>query len=204
MQKWEGHRYGAEKLEEILIYCSELKISQISVYLLSTENLSRPKIELDEIVRLLCEYLQRSGFFERYGIRVRVFGDRKKLSRRLVKVIDEIMIKTVDNKHMILNLLIGYGGRLELIEAIKKVAEDAVKTGKVEITPRDVEKSLYVPTPVDLIIRTGGRSRLSNFMLWQASYAEIYVTETLWPDFSREELLKSVEWFNTIQRNFGR
>ncbi len=114
------------------------------------------------------------------------------------------MIKTVDNKHMILNLLIGYGGRLELIEAIKKVAEDAVKTGKVEITPRDVEKGLYVPTPVDLIIRTGGRSRLSNFMLWQASYAEIYVTETLWPDFSREELLKSVEWFNTIQRNFGR
>lgn len=204
MQSWEGHGYGAEKLEKVLTWCADLKIPQVSVYLLSTENFSRSKNELDVIFELLCKYLARADFFNRHGIRVRVLGDQKKLTRRLVGVTGKTVIETAENKKMILNLLVGYGSHFELMEAIKKIVENSMKTGRIEITPKDVESNLLVPTPVDLVIRTGGRRRLSNFMLWQTSYAEIYVTETLWPDFSKEELLKSIEWFNSVKRNFGR
>lgn len=204
MKSWEGHRYGAETLERIIEKCANLKISEVSVYLLSTENLDRPKKELDVILQLFYEYLQKLDLFNRYEIRARVLGGREKLPPELVKVIDKLMVTTARNQKMVLNLLISYGSHSELMEAIKRIAENAIKTRRVEITPEDVENNLLVSTPIDLIIRTGGWSRLSNFMLWQASYAEIYVTETLWPDFSEEELAKSIQWFNTVRRNFGR
>ncbi len=116
----------------------------------------------------------------------------------------KIMQKTAKYQKKILNIMIAYGSHFELTETIKKIAEKAIKTGRVEITQKDVEKNLLVPTPIDLIIRTGGMSRLSNFMLWQAAYAEIYTTNTLWPDFSKEELIKAIKWFNSVRRNFGR
>lgn len=159
---------------------------------------------MDVIFQLLCKYLEKLDFFNRYGISVRVLGDQKKLPPRLVGVAAKTVMETAENTKMILNLLVGYGSHFELMEAIRKIVEDSMRTGKIEITPKDVESNLLVSTPVDLVIRTGGRKRLSNFMLWQTSYAELYVTETLWPDFSKEELLKSIEWFNSVKRNFGR
>jgi undecaprenyl diphosphate synthase len=90
------------------------------------------------------------------------------------------------------------------MNVMKKIAEKVIKLGRVQISKKDIEKNLWVPVPVDLIIRTGGMHRLSNFFLWQAAYAEIYVTNTLWPDFSKEELIKAINWYNSTQRNFGR
>jgi len=209
LQPWEGHREGAKKLEEFLNWCFELGIPQISVYILSTENLNRPKKELEELFKLLYEYLDKWGkeegsFLDKYEVKVRFIGDLEKLPPKLVKIMGRIMQKTAKYQKKILNLMIAYGSKFELTEAMKKIVEKAIKLGRIEITEKDIEANLLVPVPLDLVIRTGGYSRLSNFMLIQAAYAEIYITKTLWPDFSKRELIKAIKWYNSIQRNFGR
>jgi undecaprenyl diphosphate synthase len=114
------------------------------------------------------------------------------------------MKKTLKYDKLVFNFLVAYGSKFELTQAFRKVAEKIVKSGRIRITQKDIEENLLVQSPVDLIIRTGGMSRLSNFLLWQSDYAEIYVTNTLWPDFSKAELIKAIRWFNGVQRNFGR
>jgi undecaprenyl diphosphate synthase len=190
-----------------LKWCAELKIPQVSIYTLSTENLNRPKRELDELFKLFKKFLVKwleSGELDKYEIKVKFLGDFRKLPDDVVKLMKKIMKKTLKYDKIVLNFLVAYGSKFELTQAFKKVAEKIVKSGRIRITQKDIEKHLLVQTPVDLIIRTGGMSRLSNFLLWQSDYAEIYVTNTLWPDFSRAELIKAIRWFNGIQRNFGR
>jgi len=211
MQPWEGHKYGAQNLEKFLNWCLELGIPQVSVYVLSTENLNRPKKELKELFRIFYEYFERwekkkekESFLEKYQVKVRFVGDLERLPPKLVKLMGKIMGKTAKYQKRILNIMIAYGSKFELTQAIKKIAEKAVKLGKIEITEKDIEANLLVPTPLDLVIRTGGFSRLSNFMLLQASYAEIFTTKVLWPDFSKKDLIKAIKWYNSVQRNFGR
>ena len=103
-----------------------------------------------------------------------------------------------------LNILINYGGKREIAWVVRKIVEKAIKIGKIEITEKDIERNLMIRRDVDLIIRTGGYTRLSNFLIWQASYAEIYTTKTLWPDFTKRELIKAIKWYSSIQRNFGK
>lgn len=205
---WIGHRFGARKLEETLKWCLELGVPQISVYMLSTENLNRPKREVEELFDIYYKYLKRweegkDGLLDKYEVHVRCVGDLGKLPPKLKRVSGKLMQKTAKYQKKFLNLMIAYGSQFELTEVMKKIAKKAIKTGKIEITPRDIEKNLLVPVPIDLIIRTGGHHRLSNFMMWQAAYAEFYFTETLWPDFSRQELIKAIKWFNSSKRNFG-
>lgn len=187
----------------------ELGIPQVSVYMLSTENLNRPKNEVEELFKLYYEYLKRwesgkDGFLEKYEVRIRVLGDLDRLPLKLRRLSGKLMQKTAKYQKRFLNLMIAYGSQFELTEVVKKIVRKAMKTGKIEVTPKEIEKNLLVPVPLDLIIRTGGASRLSNFMLWQASYAELYVTKTLFPDFSKEELIKAIKWFNSTKRNFGK
>jgi undecaprenyl diphosphate synthase len=209
MEPWMGHRQGAKTLENFLKWCLELGIPQVSVYMLSTENLNRSKKELDELFDLYYKYLKKwasgkSDMLDKYEVKVRCIGDLSRLPPKLVKMMGKLMIRTAKYQKRVLNLLIAYGSHFELTETIKKIAEKMVKTGKIEITQKDIEANLLVQTPVDCIIRTGGMSRLSNFLLWQAAYAEIYVTKTLWPDFSKKELIKAIKWYNSVQRNFGK
>jgi len=209
MPPWYGHRQGAKTLENFLNWCLELKIPQVSIFTLSTENLNRPKRELEELFKLYYKYLdkwanKKNGFLDKYEVKVRFIGDFNKLPPKLVRLMGKLMQKTAKYQKKILNLLVAYGTHFEITHVIKKIAEKALKTGKLEITPKEIEKNLLVSVPLDLVIRTGGFSRLSNFMVWQASYAEIYTTQTLWPDFTKEELIKAIEWYNSIQRNFGR
>ena len=192
-------------------WCLELEIPQVSVYVLSTENLNRPKKELKELFRIFYEYFERwekkkekENFLEKYQVKVRFVGDLERLPPKLVKLMGKIMRRTAKYQKRILNIMIAYGSKFELTQAIKKIAEKAVKLGKIEITEKDIEANLLVPTPLDLVIRTGGFSRLSNFMLLQASYAEIFTTKVLWPDFSKKDLIKAIKWYNSVQRNFGR
>jgi len=208
---WEGHRAGAEKLNEFLNWCLELGIPQVSIYTLSTENLNRPKEELKHLFKLLEEYVdgllndkKKFALLEKYEVRVRFVGELNRLPKKLIKLMGKLMEKTAKYQKRVLNFLVAYGGKYEIVNAIKKLAEEVIKHGKIEITEKDIEKHLYVPQPLDLVIRTGGYQRLSNFLLWQASYAEIYVTKTLWPDFSKKELMKALRWYSQQKRNFGR
>jgi len=207
---WKGHWEGAKNFENFLNWCRELGVPQVSAYVLSTENLERPHIEVNEIFKILYEYLKKwekdqpESIFDKYEVKVRFLGDLGKLPSKLVRLMGRIMRKTAKYQKMALNIMIAYGGKFELINVFKKIAEKVVKVGRVEITEKDIEANLLVPVPVDLVIRTGGMSRLSNFMLWQAAYAEFYVTKTLWPDFSKREFMKAIKWYNSVQKNFGR
>ena len=206
---WMGHWEGAKKLEKFLNWCLELGIPCISIYTLSTENLKRPKKELNEIFRIYDHYLKKwergeSDFLEKYEVKVRFIGDLSRLPPKLVRLMGKVMEKTAKFQKKTLNLLVAYGAKFELTEAIKRVVQKVLEKGSVQISEKDIEKNLSVTIPVDLVIRTGGWSRLSNFLLWQAAYAEIYVTKTLWPDFTKRELMKALRWYSSIQRNFGR
>ncbi len=206
---WVGHRYGAKKFEKFLNWCLELGIKQVSAYVLSTENLkNRSKREIDEIFKILKDFFKRwekeQSVLEKYQVKVRFIGNLEKLPKSILRIIGKIMQKTSKYQRRIINILIAYGGKYELSQAVKKAVEKAIRLGKIEITEKDIEENLMVADPVDLIIRTGGYSRLSNFLIWQASYAEIYVTKTLWPDFTKRELIKAIKWFNSVERKFGR
>jgi undecaprenyl diphosphate synthase len=206
---WSGHREGAKNLENFLQWCADLDIPQVSAYILSTENLDRPKKELDELFKIYYRYLEKyikkeAKFFDKYEIRVKFIGDMSKLPPSLVRLMGKLMEKTAKYQKKTFNILVAYGSRFELAETMKKIAERIIREGRIEITQKDIEQNLLVPVPVDLVIRTGGMSRLSNFLLWQSAYAEMYVTKVLWPDFSKRELVKAIKWYSEIKRNFGR
>ena len=206
---WMGHRAGAEALSKTLDNCMELGIPQVSVYMLSTENLNREPREVAELFKLYEEYLKKwekgeSGLLDKYEVHVRFAGDLSKLPPKLRELSGRIMQKTARYQKRFLNLMIAYGSQFELTEVMRKIAQKAVETGRIEVTAKDIEANLMVPVPLDLVVRTGGTHRLSNFMLWQASYAEIYVTDTLWPDFDKAELTKAVRWYSAVKRNFGK
>lgn len=198
-------------MDNFVKLCLDLKIPQISVWIGSTENISkRPKREVVELYKLYYEFLSKweknetKSLLEKYQIKVRFIGDIEKLPRKLFRLMGKIMRSTAKHQKRILNIMVNYGGKFELLEAFKKVAKKMMEVGKIEVTEKDIENNLLVQTPVDLFIRTGGQSRLSNFMLWQGAYSEIYVTKILLPDFSKKEFMKAIKWFSNVKRNFGK
>jgi undecaprenyl diphosphate synthase len=203
-----GHRQGGKKFEEVLNWCLELGVPHVSAYVLSTENLERPKKELDEIFNVAFDFLKRwekeGTIFDKYEVKVRFIGDLKRLPRRLVKLMGKIMQKTAKYQKKAINILVAYGSKFELTHVMRQIAEKVLKTGMIEITEKEINKNLLVPIPVDLVIRTGGMNRLSNFLLWQSAYAELYMTKTLWPEFTRAELIRAIRWYDSTQKNFGR
>ena len=210
LKPWEGHLRGAEKIEKFIKWCLELGIKKVSIYVLSTENIEkRSKRELKELFNILENYLSRwergefDEIFKKYEVQVRFFGNYKKLPKSLIKLITSIMKKTAKYQKAVLNFLIGYGGTYEILNAIRKIVKMA-KRKRIRITKKLVKENLWVNDDVDLIIRTGGFSRLSNFLPLQSTYAEIYVTNKLWPDFTKRDLIKALEWFNKRKRKFGR
>ncbi|MDI6825855.1 MAG: polyprenyl diphosphate synthase [Candidatus Aenigmarchaeota archaeon] len=208
LKPWEGHRFGCKTFDQFLDWCLALNIQQVSAYVLSTENLNRPRKEVVEILKLLKHELdrfetERAAKIDKYEIRVRFCGDFSKLSNSLVKIMRRIMRKTEKYNKKFLNILIAYGGRYELTNAVKNLVREALKK-RIKITEKTIEEKLLISGDVDLVIRTGGMPRLSNLLPWQTTYAEIFVTQTLWPDFTKRELIKAIKWFNNVKRNFGR
>jgi len=205
---WEGHKYGAETFDKFLDWCLELNVPKISAYVLSTENLNRPKREVIQILRLLKKELdklenEKAPKIKKFEIKIRFCGDFSKLPNSLVKIMRRIMKKTEKYNKKILNILIAYGGRYELTKAIRNLVGQVLKK-RVKITEKTIEENLLISGDVELLIRTGGMSRLSNFLPWQTAYAEIYVTNVLWPDFTKKDLVKAIKWFNNMKRNFGK
>ena len=193
-----GHKYGASAFKRVVRYCFELGIKIVTTYAFSTENWSRPKSEVDSIIQLLHEYT--AEVIEDGRIRIRFIGERKNLSRELLDVIENAEEVTKDREYQ-LNIAFNYGGRSEIVNACNRL----IAEGKTEVTENDVSNNLYtsgLPDP-DLIIRTAGEIRMSNFLLWQLAYSEFYFTDVLWPDFDKKHLLTAIESFYKRERRYG-
>ena len=203
-----GHSYGAKTFKNITRYISKCGVKYLTLYAFSTENWKRPFEEVNALMKIFRQYLVDSlTDFREDDIKVNFIGDRSAFAKDIIDLIEETEDVAKNRKGMQLNIAMNYGGRDELIHAVKAIIDD-VNEGKLssgDISEQTVSDRLYTsgqPDP-DLIIRTGGEHRLSNFMLFQAAYSEFYSTEVLWPDFKPEDFDKAVEVFNQRNRRFG-
>lgn len=201
-----GHEAGADTLEVVMEEASKLGIKAVTVYALSTENIKeRAKREVMGLFQLFrMGYHKRLKVLMAKGVGVTILGEIEGLPSTIKKLINQIKKTYIKNESIKLNIALNYGGKRELIEAIKEIVKKGIDVNK--INEAIVEKHLYTngqPNP-ELVIRTGGRSRLSNFLLWQTAYSEFYFTRTLWPDFDGQELKKAILWYQSQKRNFGR
>lgn len=201
-----GHEKGAETLEKIVDEAEKLGVKTITVYALSTENIKeRAKREVIGLFNLFRKgYHSRLKKMIKKGVRVTILGEVQGLPSTLIKIIDQIRKTYLKNESIKLNIALNYGGKKELVSAIKEIVKKGIDVKK--INEEIIGRHLYTngqPDP-ELVIRTGGRSRLSNFLLWQTAYSEFYFTRTLWPDFNASELKKAIVWYQTQKRNFGK
>lgn len=209
MQKGEGHRSGKDVLDPIVEHCRKKHIQALTVFAFSSENWNRPQFEVDLLMQLLettiHEQLPR---MEKFNIALRFIGDRSRLSPHLRELMLHAEQRTANFNSMTLTIAISYGGMWDMAQAAKQIAADVV-AHKIDIEQIDTQLfgqyvSLVDLPPVDLLIRTGGDFRLSNFLLWQAAYAELYFTQTLWPEFSIEEFDDALAVFGGRERRFGK
>ena len=203
-----GHKKGAEALENIVKYCNKIGIKYLTVYAFSTENWKRSKEEVGALMLLLQHYLDDfSKRADTDNIRIKMLGDRDGLSSGLLKSLDNAIERTKDNTGVTFNVAFNYGGRDEIVKAVRKIAE-GIKEEKIrieDINEELISNNLYtsgIPDP-DLMIRTSGEIRLSNFLPWQLVYSEFYFTDKLWPDFTNEDLDEAIEEYNRRNRKFG-
>ena len=204
-----GHEKGAETLTEIVKASKDLGIKYVTVYAFSTENWKREKAEVDGLMSLLRKYLDKSfKELEDNNARILLVGEREMLAPDIVEKMQQIEERTAKNSDIILCVALSYGGRQEIICASKKIAE-LVQNGELKIKDVDEKKfsdMLYtkdLPDP-DLLIRTSGEKRISNFLLWQLSYSEFYFSDTLWPDFSKQELVDIIDEYKKRERRYGK
>ncbi len=193
-----GHTYGAKTFKKVVRYCFEMGIKVVTVYAFSTENWKRPQTEIDAIIKLLKEYIL-DGINDG-NVKINFIGDKESLPKELVDLMLDAEEKTKE-KTKILNIAFNYGGRAEIINACNKL----IKDGKAEITEQDISDNVYtvgMPEP-DLIVRTAGEYRLSNFLLWQCAYSEFYFTDVYWPDFDKKQLDLAIQSFYSRKRRFG-
>lgn len=203
-----GHKAGADSLKKIVTACNDMGVKYITVYAFSTENWSRPKEEVDYLMNLLLSYLRDAqNTLAGENVVIRAIGSRAELSDEIREQIARTEEFTKNNTGIVMNIALNYGAREELTTAVRSIAEDAAE-GKItteEITADLIGNRLYTagqPDP-DLLIRTSGEIRLSNFMLWQLAYSEMYFTEKLWPDFSVKDLEKAIIEYQRRNRRFG-
>ena len=196
----QGHKQGLVTAEKIINQSIKMGVKYLSLYVFSTENWKRPQAEISTLFSLAEKYLDNFQDFCKSNVRVVVSGDRNGLPIKLVQKIEEIQSETANFDAICVNLCINYGGQLDIVQAVNKL----VDAGE-SITCQSLQQNLYngfIPAP-DMVIRTGGQKRLSNFLLFQSAYAELYFSDTLWPDFSIEEYAKIVDDYQMRVRNFG-
>jgi undecaprenyl diphosphate synthase len=194
-----GHAMGAKRIEDFLEWCDDYpEISMVSIFALSTENLKRPKEEVDalwEVYGAELKKLLNDPRVKKNKIKVRVVGERGTWKPDIKQIVKELYNSTKSYSRVVLNIMLAYGSRLEIKRAMKETMRK----------PFDrLDKALYVREPLDLVIRTGNQHRLSNFMLYQASYAEIYFSGKLWPEFTRKDFDEVMDWYHEQQRKFGK
>ena len=204
-----GHKKGAETLQKIATAAADMGVEYLTVYAFSTENWKRDKAEVEYLMNLLREYL--NGEFREIkekGARILFIGERRMLAPDIVEAMEKLEQETADNTKLTFCVALSYGSRAEILSAVKKVAAE-VATGKIkpeDLTEEKFSNSLYtagIPDP-DLVIRTSGEQRISNYLLWQIAYSEFFFTKTLWPDFSVAELKEIIEDFSSRERRYGK
>ena len=198
-----GHLKGSERIEEIVLKSFELGVECVSFYAFSTENWGRPKEEVDKLMSILKSFLKKHlNLLIKNQVKLVISGDLTNLSADLVESINSALEKTSAFTGKVMNIAFNYGGRQEILNAVNTL----LKSGKTSVTEQDFENALYTKglPDIDLMIRTSGEQRTSNFFPWQLVYAELYFTDVLWPDFSKEELVKAIEWYTLRDRRFGK
>jgi undecaprenyl diphosphate synthase len=209
LNRIKGHEKGAETVRTIVRTSREIGIPILTLYAFSTENWQRPKTEVAALMTLLRKFLEsEEAEMLRNNIRLNAIGQVERLPRNVRQTLNAVMAHTRNNDGMLLNLALSYGGRAEIVKMVQEIAAKA-KTAELDpalITAEDVSAHLYTRgmADPDLLIRTSGESRISNFLLWQIAYTEIFVTDTLWPDFNREEFIDILKDFRKRERRFGK
>ena len=204
----EGHRRGAETLKNVIRGAAELGVKYLTVYAFSTENWDRPDDEVSGLMEILQYHLLNSvDEINENGVRLKFIGDRSKLDPELLPLLDEALRQTKDNKTITLVIAFNYGGRSEIVRAVKKLAKEVLAD---KVSPEDVTEAFFeeyldtrgIPDP-DIFIRPAGEKRISNFLLWQSAYTEFIFTDVMWPDFSKEHLQKAIQEFGERNRRYG-
>lgn len=209
LSRIKGHEKGSETVRTIVRTCREIGISILTLYAFSTENWQRPKHEVAALMTLLKNFLEseQKEMLDK-NIRLDTIGQTERLPKNVREALHKAMVVTENNDGLLLNLALSYGGRTEIVKMVREIAKKA-RDGMIEpesITSDVVSEHLYtgeMPDP-DLLIRTSGEMRVSNFLLWQIAYTEIYVTDTLWPDFGKDEFIKILKDYQHRERRFGR
>jgi undecaprenyl diphosphate synthase len=203
-----GHRAGVKSVQEVIKAAEESGVSILTLYTFSTENWKRPKYEVAALFKLLENYVDsQAGKLTKNNIRLSVIGKLGALPENLRNKLEALVEKTKNNTALTLNLALNYGARTEIVDAVRAVANDCVSK---RIRPEEIDEKIFsgylytkdLPDP-DLLIRTSGEMRLSNFLLWQLSYAELYISKKLWPDFKKNDFLKAVKEYQSRQRRYG-
>ncbi len=204
----EGHRAGIKSVREIVRVCRQLEIRYLTLYAFSAENWKRPTSEINALMILLCNFLKRELHeMKENGIRLEAIGRLAELPDPVQRALEQARRETAAGEHLQLSLALSYGGRLEITDAVRKIGEE-IQAGR--LCPEAIDPDLFAgylhtagtPDP-DLLIRTSGEMRISNFLLWQIAYSEIWVTNVLWPDFRRDDFFKALRDFQGRQRRFG-
>lgn len=196
-----GHKFGAEAFKRVMRHCSKLELEAITFYVFSTENWKRPEKEVGSIMKLLDEYLDEcERELVRNDVRFVFLGSKEPFTPSLREKMERIEERSRHSKRIV-NLALNYGGRDEIVQAVNRL----IKEGRTQVTERDLSAAMYTSESpeVDMIVRTGGDLRISNFLLWQAAYAELYFTEKLWPDFKEKDVDEALENFMNRKRRFG-
>lgn len=198
-KRFVGHEAGAERIREITAYCANNpEIKRLSLYAFSTENWKRPKLEVEFLMKLLSKYLENElPVYLKNDVRFEVIGDTTRFSAALQKQIKRLEDETKHCSSLVQNLALNYGSRNEILRAVNSLKDSDM------ITEESLNNALDCKHDVDLLIRTGGDHRLSNYLLWQAAYAELFFSDTLWPDFTNKELEGIIQSYKAVERRFG-
>ena len=207
LQPWKGHEFGVKKLNELLEWCRELGIRELTLYAFSTENFDRTKTEKDFLFNIFRQEFGNMGcrkdIFEN-KVRINVIGRLGMFPKSIRNSMLDIMEKTKKQNKFIVNFAMAYGGRQEIADAFKKIIKNSKNLKPSQINENLITKNLYLKNEPDLVIRPGGEVRLSNFLIWQSTYSELFFIDKLWPEFTKNDLIKILNEFKKRERRFGK
>ncbi len=202
LKRVDGHKKGADVVEEITIYCSNIGLKYLTLYAFSTENWKRPKLEVEFLMKLLDSYLKKQlPLYLSNSVKFETVGDISKFSKKLQQTIADTKAKTANCTGLTQILALNYGSQDEIVRAIKSIPKDKIDSLDIDNFGNYLDTK-DIPA-VDMLIRTSGEKRISNFLLWQIAYAELFFTDIMWPDFNGEELAKLIDEYNSRERRFG-
>lgn len=202
LEPWRGHEMGAEKIENLFDWAKEVGIKQVTLYCFSIENFNRPEKEKNFLINLFKKEFRKylgSEKLKENGIKIRFIGERKRFDNELQELMNRVELETEKNSKFIFNFCMAYGGRQEIVDACRKIAEN-----KEEINEENLKKNLWLSSEPELIIRTGGEKRMSNFLTFQSAYSEWIFLDKTWPEFEKEDLISCVNDFKNRERRFGK